>query len=155
MKKNELIAKLEGAKELTSVVSIDLVLAALGMLEDEAPKATTLSRELIDELSKRIERCLDHNCDDLVDKENITFDINYGNVIEVDEACIDVYETMDHINAILEEFESEPEIDSAGFSIAATCNNSSFNDPFRNDITYRFEDEESHHCDDPGCNCSI
>jgi hypothetical protein len=155
MKKSELIAKLEGAKELTSVVSIDLVLAALGMLEDEAPKATTLSRELIDELSKRIERCLDHNCDDLVDKENITFDINYGNVIEVDEACIDVYETMDHINAILEEFESEPEIDSAGFSIADAYNNSSFNDPFRNDITYRFEDEESHHCDDPGCNCSI
>jgi hypothetical protein len=111
MKKSELIAKLEGAKELTSVVSIDLVLAALGMLEDEAPKATTLSRELIDELSKRIERCLDHNCDDLVDKENITFDINYGNVIEVDEACIDVYETMDHINAILEEFESEDELD--------------------------------------------
>ena len=155
MKKSELIAKLEGAKELTSVVSIDLVLAALGMLEDEAPKATTLSRELIDELSKRIERCLDYNCDDLVDNENITFEINYGNVIEVDEACIDVYETMDHINAILEEFESEPEIDSAGFSIAAACNNSSFNDPFRNDITYRFEDEESHHCDDPGCNCSI
>ena len=155
MKKSELIAKLEGAKELTSVVSIDLVLAALGMLEDEAPKATTLSRELIDELSKRIERCLDHNCDDLVDKENITFDINYGNVIEVDEACIDVYETMDHINAILEEFESEPEIDSAGFIISDAYNNSSFKDPFRNDITYRFEDEESHHCDDPGCNCSI
>lgn len=113
MKKSELIAKLEGAKELTSVVSIDLVLAALGMLEDEAPKptqATTLSRELIDEISKRIERCLDHNCDDLVDKENITFDINYGNVIEVDEACIDVYGTMDHINAILEEFESEDEL---------------------------------------------
>ena len=35
MKKSELIAKLEGAKELTPVVSIDLVLAALGMLEPE------------------------------------------------------------------------------------------------------------------------
>ncbi len=37
MTKNELIAKLEGAKEVTSVVSIDLMLAALGMLEE--PKA--------------------------------------------------------------------------------------------------------------------
>ena len=36
--------------------------------------------------------------------------------------------------------ENEPEFDSAGFSIAD-----------------RFEDteEDTHHCDDPGCNCSI
>jgi hypothetical protein len=153
MTKENLIEQLEGVKSVTSTVDIDKMIKLIELIE--APKATTLSRELIDELSKRIERCLDHNCDDLVDNENITFDINYGNVIEVDEACIDVYETMDHINAILEEFESEPEIDSAGFSIADAYNNSSFNDPFRNDITYRFEDEESHHCDDPGCNCSI
>jgi hypothetical protein len=155
MKKSELIAKLEGAKELTSVVSIDLVLAALGMLEDEAPKATTLSSEMIEEISNRIESCLDHNNEDLVDKDQVTFDISYGNQLEVEDVYVDVYKIMQHVTAILEEFESEPEIDSAGFSIAAACNNSSFNDPFRNDITYRFEDEESHHCDDPGCNCSI
>ena len=36
--------------------------------------------------------------------------------------------------------ENDPEFDSAGFSIAD-----------------RFEDteEDTHHCDDPGCNCSI
>jgi hypothetical protein len=109
MTKENLIEQLEGVKSVTSVVDIDKMIKLIELIE--APKATTLSRELIDELSKRIERCLDHNCDDLVDKENITFDINYGNVIEVDEACIDVYETMDHINAILEEFESEDELD--------------------------------------------
>jgi hypothetical protein len=138
MKKSELIAKLEGAKELTSVVSIDLVLAALGMLEDEAPKATTLSSEMIEEISNRIESCLDHNNEDLVDKDQVTFDISYGNQLEVEDVYVDVYKIMQHVTAILEEYESEPEIDSAGFSIAD-----------------RFEDEESHHCDDPGCNCSI
>ena len=40
MKKSELIAKLEGAKEVTSVVSIDLVLAALGMLEARSREPT-------------------------------------------------------------------------------------------------------------------
>ena len=110
MKKSELIAKLEGAKELTSVVSIDLVLAALGMLEDEAPKATTLSRELIDELSKRIERCLDHNCDDLVDKDQVTFDISYGNQLEVEDVYVDVYKIIQHVTSILEEYESEDEV---------------------------------------------
>ena len=111
MKKSELIAKLEGAKELTSVVSIDLVLAALGMLEDEAPKATTLSRELIDELSNRIESCLDHNNEDLVDKDQVTFDISYGNQLEVEDVYVDVYKIMQHVTAILEEFESEDELD--------------------------------------------
>jgi hypothetical protein len=109
MTKENLIEQLEGVKSVTSVVDIDKMIKLIELIE--APKATTLSREMIDELSKRIERCLDHNNDDLVDKENITFDINYGNVIEVDEACIDVYETMQHITAILEEYESEDELD--------------------------------------------
>jgi hypothetical protein len=109
MKKSELIAKLEGAKELTSVVSIDLVLAALGMLEDEAPKATTLSSEMIEEISNRIESCLDHNNEDLVDKDQVTFDISYGNQLEVEDVYVDVYKIMQHVTAILEEYESVDE----------------------------------------------
>lgn len=110
MKKEELLAKLEVAKEVTSVVSIDLIISALNELE--APKAKSgITQELADEIANRIERCLDRNCDDLVDKENITFEIVYGNQLEVDEAQINVYETMEHITACLEEFVVEEDED--------------------------------------------
>jgi len=111
MKKEELIAKLETAKEVTSVVSIDLMLAALGMLEETQPKIKIgITQELADEIANRIERCLDRNCDDLVDKDGITFEIVYGNQLEVDEAQINVYETMEHITACLEEFVVEEDL---------------------------------------------
>ena len=103
MKKEELLAKLEVAKEVTSVVSIDLIISALNELE--APKAKSgITQELVDEIANRIERCLDRNCDDLVDKETVTFEIVYGNQLEIDEAQIDVSTTMEHITACLEEF---------------------------------------------------
>ena len=49
-------------------------------------------------------------------------------------------EALDRHVAELDALDDEPEFDSAGFSIAD-----------------RFEDteEDTHHCDDPGCNCSI
>jgi hypothetical protein len=109
MKKEELLAKLEVAKEVTSVVSIDLIISALNELE--LPTKTGITQELADEIANKIERCLDRNCDDLVDKENITFEIQYGNQLEVDEAHINVYETMEHITACLEEFVVEEDED--------------------------------------------
>jgi hypothetical protein len=110
MKKEELVAKLEVAKEVTSVVSIDLIISALNELEETQPKIKTgITQELADEIANRIERCLDRNCDDLVDKENITFEIVYGNQLEIDDAQIDVYGAMDHITAILDEFVVEEE----------------------------------------------
>jgi hypothetical protein len=119
MKKSELIAKLEGAKELTSVVSIDLVLAALGMLEPEikVEKVFGMSQELADEISAKIERCLDNNSNCLVDTDSASFSLNYNNCIELDEACIDTYSTMEHINAVLEGFivEEEEEEEGADF----------------------------------------
>jgi hypothetical protein len=102
MKKEELLAKLEVAKEVTSVVSIDLIISALNELE--LPIKTGITQELADEITNKIERCLDYNASDLVDKDNITFEITYGNQLEVDDAQIDVSETMDHIIACLEEF---------------------------------------------------
>jgi hypothetical protein len=116
MKKIELIAKLEGAKELTPVVSIDLVLAALGMLEPEVKveKVFGMSQELADEIASKIERCLDNNASDLVDTDSACFSINYSNTIELDEANIDVYETMSHITACLEQFVVEEEDEDNG-----------------------------------------
>ena len=110
MKKEELVAKLETAKEVTSVVSIDLMLAALGMLEETQPKIKTgLTQELADEIANRIERTLDYNADDLVEKDGITFEIIYGNQLEVDNAQINVGETMEHITAVLDGFVVEEE----------------------------------------------
>jgi hypothetical protein len=111
MKKSELIAKLEGAKELTTVVSIDLVLAALGMLEDEVKveKVFGISQELAEEIASKIERCLDNNASDLVDTDSAEFSINYSNTIELDCAQINVYDTMEHINSCLEQFVVEEE----------------------------------------------
>jgi hypothetical protein len=107
MKKEELLAKLEVAKEVTSVVSIDLIISALNELE--LPVKTGITQELADEIANKIERCLDHNSNDLVNKDDVTFNINYGNTIEVDDVYIDVYETMGHINACLDEFIIEEE----------------------------------------------
>jgi predicted ribosome quality control (RQC) complex YloA/Tae2 family protein len=106
MKKSELIAKLAGAKEVTSVVSIDLVLTALGMLEPEVKveKVFGMSQELAEEIASRIERCLDNNASDLVDTDSAEFSLNYSNCIELDCAQINVYDTMQHINTCLEEF---------------------------------------------------
>jgi hypothetical protein len=105
MKKEELLAKLEVAKEVTSVVSIDLIISALNELEETQPKIKTgLTQELADKIADAIERTLDYNCDDLVCKDEITFEIAYGNQIEVDEAQINVGETMEHITAVLDGF---------------------------------------------------
>ena len=113
MKKEELIAKLTGVKEYTNTVSIDFVLAALGMLEESTTK-TGLTQELAEEIANRIERTLDYNASDLVDKDDVTFNITYGNVIEVDDASINVSETMDHITACLDEFIVEEDEDECG-----------------------------------------
>jgi RNA binding exosome subunit len=45
----------------------------------------------------------------LVDKDNVTFNIGYGNVIEIDDAQIDSYEIMKHISDVLDDFVTEDE----------------------------------------------
>jgi hypothetical protein len=113
MTKNELIAKLEGAKEVTSVVSIDLVLAALGMLEDPKPvsKGPVFDDLLIERLSEEIESALDYNCGDLFDTDTAEFSLNYNNQIELERVEINVREVMEHVTAkmqlVLEAFELE------------------------------------------------
>ena len=112
MTKNELIAKLEGAKEVTSVVSIDLVLAALGMLEEpKANKGPVFDDLLIERLSEEIESALDYNCGDLFDTDTAEFSLNYNNQIELERVEINVREVMEHVTAkmqlVLEALELE------------------------------------------------
>ena len=107
MTKENLIEQLEGVKSVTSTVDIDKMIKLIELIEP--PKATTLSSEMIEDISNRIELCLDHNNEDLVDKDQVTFDISYGNQLEVEDVYVDVYKIMQHVTAILEEYESVDE----------------------------------------------
>jgi hypothetical protein len=107
MKKEELVAQLEAAKTLSSQVDIDKVIALIEQITPEVKIGIT--QELADKIAAKIEQCLDYNSDDLVNKDDVTFNIAYGNTIEVEDVSINVYETMDHITAVLSEFVEEEE----------------------------------------------
>jgi hypothetical protein len=113
MKKEELIAKLEGAKEVTSVVSIDLVLAALGMLEPEVvvEKEFKLTPELAEDIASKIERSLDYNSRDLIDVDSAEFELTYDNRIQLNSVDVNMREIMDHVTASLENFVEEEEVE--------------------------------------------
>ena len=100
MTKETLVNQLEAAKALSSQVDIDKVIELIKQIETP----TKITQELVDDMCSKIERCLDNNADDLVDKDNVSFSIGYGNVIEIDDAQIDTYEVMKHISDILDEF---------------------------------------------------
>ena len=83
MKKVELVAQLEAAKALSSTVDIDKIIALIKQITPEAKIGIT--QELADEISSKIERCLDRNSDDLVNKDDASFSIDYGNTISIDD----------------------------------------------------------------------
>jgi hypothetical protein len=108
MTKETLVQQLEAAKSLSSQVDIDKVIELIKQIETP----TRLTQDLVDDICSKIERCLDNNSDDLVDKDNVSFSIGYDNRIEIDDAQIDTYEVMRHISDILDDFvneEDEPE----------------------------------------------
>ena len=108
MTKLELIQKLEVAKEISPVVSIEAMIALLNQIvEPEIETVTALDQKLIDMISAEIEEVLDHNASDLVDTDNIEFSIGYNNRIEVDCVSIEVSNIMDHINSILDNYVAE------------------------------------------------
>lgn len=115
MKKADLIAQLEGAKALTSVVSIDNVIALIqGLEEVRVEKVLGMSRELAEDVANKIERALDYNSSDLVDRDSAEFELNYDNRIELTQVDISVREIMTHVSEALDEFvieEDEEETD--------------------------------------------
>jgi hypothetical protein len=115
MKKAELVAQLEGAKALTSVVSIDNVIALIQQLEAEVKveKVFSITQDLADDIAKKIERCLDNNSCDLVDTDSVEFELSYDNRIELSRADVNVYEIMEHVTACLEEFVNEEDEEEA------------------------------------------
>ena len=115
MKKADLIAQLEGAKALTSVVSIDNVIALIQQLDPEVrvEKVLGMSQELAEQIANNIERSLDYNSSDLVDVETAEFELSYRNEISLTSVELNINEIMEHVTASLESFveEEDPEAD--------------------------------------------
>jgi hypothetical protein len=118
MKKETLVAQLEAAKALTSVVSIDNVIALIQQLEAEVQvvKYFKLTRELADEIANRIERRLDNDSHNLVDIDSAEFSLGYDNKIELESVELYTDNIMTLVTDSIEEFvcelryeEEEPE----------------------------------------------
>jgi hypothetical protein len=116
MKKEQLVAQLEAAKALTSVVSIDNVIALIQQLDPEVriEKVLGMSQELAEEVANKIERVLDYNSDRLVDLDSAEFELDYNNRIELTNINVDTSEIMEHITAALEEFVVEEDDEEEG-----------------------------------------
>jgi flagellin-specific chaperone FliS len=95
MKKEQLIAQLEGVKVLSTQVDIDKVIALIQQLESE--QKAGLTQELAEEIAVRIERTLDYNSSDLVDCDTA----------ELSRADVNVSEIIDHVTACLDELVKE------------------------------------------------
>jgi hypothetical protein len=109
MKKEQLIAQLEGAKVLSTQVDIDKVIALIQQLESE--KKGGLTQRLADQIAGRIERTLDDNSDNFVDLESAEFELNFNNRIELTSAPVLVDEIMRDVTDCLDEFVTEEDCD--------------------------------------------
>lgn len=117
MKKAELVAQLEAAKALTSVVSIDNIVALIQQLEAEQVESKTflLNEESFDKVMGIVERSVNNLCSrDLVDFDDAEFELNYNNCVELTDVRIDTDRIIDEIRESLEnifEETADPEED--------------------------------------------
>jgi hypothetical protein len=109
MTKNELIAQLESAKALTSVVSIDSMILMLKQIPGPGLNET-VAREIVD----RIETILDRNSRDLVDLDSAEFELNYNNQIELVAVDVNVHEIIEHVTDVIDSYVVVDEDDDCG-----------------------------------------
>ena len=115
MKKNELVAQLEAAKALTSVVSIDNVIELILGLEEEK-KGFSLKGAQFEMLMDKIQEAVG-NIDrrDLVDRSSAEFELDWNNTITLNDVDIDtdyIYNTIrEELEELVEEEEEEAEAD--------------------------------------------
>ena len=119
MKKEQLIAQLEGVKVLSTQVDIYKVIALIQQLEKKAG----LTQELAEEIADRIESALDYNSSDLVDTDSAEFELNYDNRIELSRADINVSEIMSHVTACIDGFVVDEEEEAFVQAILAADSN--------------------------------
>jgi len=105
MKKAELVAQLEAAKALTSVVSIDNIVALIQQLEAEQVESKTflLNEESFDKVMNIVDRAV-NNLDsrDIVDFDDAEFELSYNNVVQLTDVRIDTDRIIDEIRESLE-----------------------------------------------------
>ena len=113
MKKENLIAQLEGAKALSSQVDIDKVIELLNQLEPEIVVETKLgmSVHLAEEIANKIERCLDYNSEEFVDTDSAEFELDWNNVIKLTQVAVYIDDIMAHVTETLESFIPEEDVE--------------------------------------------
>jgi len=118
MKKESLVAQLEAAKALTSVVSIDNVIALIQQLEPEQVETKTflLNEESFDKVMDIVDKAVNNlRTRDLVDFEDAEFELNYNNQVELTDVRIDTDRIIDEIRESMENiFEETTDEDEDG-----------------------------------------
>lgn len=111
MKKENLIAQLEGAKALSSQVDIDKVIELLAQLEPEVVVETkfAITPELADELQYAIRNCLDYNSDNFVDVDSAELELDWNNQIRLNRVDVNVDDIVDHVTGVIETYVVEEE----------------------------------------------
>jgi|688.fasta_scaffold1375721_1 hypothetical protein len=113
MKKENLIAQLEGVKTMSSQVDIDKVIELVNQLEPEVKieilkvPAIGITQEFADKIADKIERSLDYNSNDFVDTDSAEFELDWNNQIRLNRVDVNVSEIMEHITATLDGFVNE------------------------------------------------
>lgn len=105
MKKESLVAQLEAAKALTSVVSIDNVIALIQQLEPEQVESKTflLNEESFDKVMYIVERSINNlSSSDVVDFDDAEFELNYNNQIVLTDVRVDTDRIIDEIRESME-----------------------------------------------------
>lgn len=105
MKKESLVAQLEAAKALTSVVSIDNVIALIQQLEAEQVESKTflLNEKSFDKVMDIVENAVANlRSRDLVDFDNAEFELSYNNMIELTDVPVDTDSIINDIREALE-----------------------------------------------------
>ena len=117
MKKESLVAQLEAAKALTSVVSIDNVIALIQQLEPEQVESKTflLNEESFDKVMDIVERSVNNlRTRDIVDFDDAEFELSYNNVVELTDVRIDSDRIIDEIREAMENIFEETADDEDG-----------------------------------------
>ena len=112
MKKENLIAQLEGAKTLSSQVDIDKVIELLNQLEPEVKieKVFGITQDLAETVANKIERSLDYNSGLLVDTDSAEFELDWNNQIRLSRVDVYINDIMDHVTASLDGFVIEEDV---------------------------------------------
>jgi hypothetical protein len=110
MKKISLKETIEKVNDnFSSVFTKEDVISLLSGIKPEPG----LTEELAERIQNQIEQCVDRNIDDLVNYDNIGFEINRQNQIEAVDVSINTYDLMGYIGSIMSEYvieEDEEEV---------------------------------------------